>query len=71
MGLGKILGLEDENSEPRINSLIGSISKLTNLADALIPSQQVAINRLIEINNSNTERINKIEKHLKEKMEHE
>ena len=63
----KILG--EDNSEAKINSLIGSIHKLSNLADSLIPSQQVAINKLIEINNSNTERINKIEQFLKEKEE--
>jgi len=61
----------DDNSDAKINSLIGSIHKLSNLADSLIPSQQIAINKLIEMNNSNTERINKIEQHLKEKMEHE
>jgi hypothetical protein len=59
----------DDNSDAKINSLIGSIHKMSNLADALIPSQQVAINQLIKINNENTERINKIEQHLKEKME--
>lgn len=71
MGLKDWIMGEEDNSAERINSLIGSIHKLSNLADSLIPSQQIAINRLVEINNANTERINKIEKYLKEKAENE
>ncbi|MBA7496672.1 hypothetical protein ES702_07281 [subsurface metagenome] len=71
MGLGKWLGIEDDNSEARINSLIGSNHKLTDMVSMLMTSHQETLNRVVEqYNRLNTE-VENIKKYLKEREQNE
>lgn len=65
----KIFG--DEDSEARINSLIGSNHKLTDLVSLIMTNHQNTLNRLVETNNNLSAEIEKIKKYLKEREQNE
>lgn len=67
--LDKIIG-GDDDSEARVNSLIGSNHKLTDMVSTLLTAQQATLNKVVEqYNRLNTE-VENIKNYLKEREEH-
>jgi hypothetical protein len=64
--LDKLLG-GDDDSEARVNSLIGSNHKLTDMVSTLLTTQQQTLNRVVEKYNRLNEEVETIKKYLREK----
>jgi len=65
----KLFGGED--NEARINSLIGTNHKVTDMLSVFIKTHQETLNRLVEHYNRLNEEIENIKNYLKEKEKNE